>query len=92
MIGVNSEKLDPPTCIAVVKEIVLDGHNLFVLLSPFDTSGQILNCTLLRLSDIQGVLPFTSKFINPFLKKIEGTDSWLQQLYFSMFPDESNPT
>jgi hypothetical protein len=91
MIGVRSKMLDPSTRIAVVKEIVLDGHDLFVLLSPFDASGQMLNCTLLKLSDIQGVLTFTSKFINPFLKEIEGVDSWLQQLYFSMFPDESNP-
>lgn len=92
MIGVNSKKLDPSTRIAVVKEIVLDGHDVFVLLSPFDASGQMLNCTQLRLSDIQGVLPFTSKFTNPFLKEIEGRDSWLQQLYFTMFPDGSNPT
>src|SRR5689334_14729010 len=92
MIGVNSKKLDPSTRIAVVKEIMLDGHDLFVQLSPFDASGQMLNCTLLRLSDIQGVFPFASEFINPFLKQIEGTDSWLQQLYFSMFPDGPNPT
>jgi hypothetical protein len=90
MIGVKSKMLDPETCIAVVKEITLDGHDLFVSLSAFDAQGQILNCSLLRLSDIQGVFPFTSKFTNPFLKQIEGEDSWLQELYYTMFPNRPN--
>lgn len=90
MIGVKSKVLDPETCTVVVKDITLGDHDLFVSLSAFDAQGQMLNSSLLRLSDIQGVFPFTSQFTNPFLKQIEGEDSWLQELYLTMFQIRSN--
>ena len=75
MIGINSMRLDPSTLVTVVKEIFLDNELLF-LLGPFDANGQMLNCTLLKLSEIHSVLPFTSKFTNPFLKEIEDKEAW----------------
>ena len=87
MIAISSPKLDPPTLVTVVKEIILDSELLF-LLAPFDASGHMLNCTALKFSEIDSVLPFTSKFVNPFMKEIEGKTSWQRQLYFSLFPAE----
>jgi hypothetical protein len=88
MIGINSVKLDPSTLVTVVKEIVLDNELLF-LLSPFDANGHMLNCTLLKLSEIHGVIPFTSKFTNPFLKEIEDKESWYEKFYLALLPEES---
>jgi len=88
MIGINSLKLDPSTLVTVVKEIVLDNELLF-LLNPFDANGHMLNCTLLKLSEIDGVIPFTSEFTNPFLKEIEGMDGWHRK-YFALLPEESD--
>jgi hypothetical protein len=87
MIGINSPKLDPPTLVTVVREIFLDNELLF-LLAPFDATGRMLNCTVLRFSEIQSVIPFTSPFINPLFKRIEGRTSWQRQLYFSLFPTD----
>jgi hypothetical protein len=87
MIGITSPKLDPPTLVTVVKEIILDSELLF-LLAPFDATGHMLNCTALKFSEIESVLPFTSKFVNPFMKEIEGKTAWQRQLYFSLFPAE----
>ena len=87
MIGISSPKLDPPTLVTVVKEIILDSELLF-LLAPFDATGHMLNCTALKFSEIESVLPFTSKFVNPFMKEIEGKTAWQRQLYFSLFPAE----
>lgn len=85
MIGITSPKLDPPTLVTVVKEIILDSELLF-LLAPFDATGHMLNCTALKFSEIESVLPFTSKFVNPFMKEIEGKGAWQRQLYVSLFP------
>ena len=87
MIGITSPKLDPPTLVTVVKEIILDSELLF-LLAPFDATGHMLNCTALKFSEIESVLPFTSKFVNPFMKEVEGKTAWQRQLYFSLFPAE----
>lgn len=87
MIGISSPKLDPPTLVTVVKEIILDTELLF-LLAPFDATGHMLNCTVLKFSEIQSVIPFTSKFVNPFIKEIEGKGAWQRQLYFSLFPTD----
>lgn len=87
MIGINSPKLDPPTLVTVVREIFLDSELLF-LLAPFDATGHMLNCTVLKFSEIESVIPFTSKFVNPLLKEIEGRSSWQQRLYFSLFPTD----
>ena len=85
MIGISSPKLDPPTLVTVVKEIILDSELLF-LLAPFDATGRMLNCTVLKFSEIRSVIPFTSKFVNPLFKEIEGKAAWQRQLYFSLFP------
>ena len=68
-IGINSRVMGGGTYITSVEDILLD-EELMILLKPYDANGRMLNITTLKLSDIESVLPFSSKFENPFLKDI----------------------
>jgi hypothetical protein len=68
MVAINSVILGSGTCVTAIKEIILD-DDIKIVLSPYDINGHMLDRTTLHLSDIRSVLPFASKFTNPFLKK-----------------------
>ncbi len=74
MVGINSTNLEPITNLTAVEDKVFD-EELWVVLRPYDTNGQMLNVTKLRLSEINSVIPFASKLENPFLRQIEDKGS-----------------
>jgi len=69
LIGIHSLKLGPYTCLTAVREIILDDE-IQIVLFPYDINGHIIGYPTLCLSDIQSVIPFSSKFVNPLLKEI----------------------
>lgn len=68
-IGICARPFGASVVMGCVEELAL-GDELIVILKPYDASGAMLNFTTLRLSEVQSVLPFRSKFENPFFKSI----------------------
>lgn len=71
-IGIKSEMLGKGMFVTGVKDILIgDGHeNTLVILKGYDFTGHILSTSNLRLTEIEGVCQFSSKFGNPILKTL----------------------
>jgi hypothetical protein len=75
-IGIRSDKLGPGIYVTCVENISLEG-DFMVVLKPYDATGKMLETNRLRLSEILSVLPFNSKFQNPFHKTTQFINSKL---------------
>ena len=71
-IGIKSEVLGKGMFVTGVEDILIgDGHeNTFIILKGYDFTGHVLPTNHLRLSEIEGVCQFASKFGNPILKTL----------------------
>ena len=71
-IGIKSEVLANGMFVTGVKNILIgDGHqNTLVFLKGYDFTGHVLSTSHLRLTEIEGVCQFASKFGNPILKTL----------------------
>lgn len=76
VVGIHSKRLGKATYLTAVTEIMLpsDEEPLIILLG-FDITGYRLENNALRLSDIETVIPFNSKFENPFVKNYKNVDA-----------------
>jgi hypothetical protein len=68
-IGIRSKLLGSGTHIVCVADIKLVDEIVFEL-KPYDASGKMLEVNRLKLSQIECVIPLTSRFENPFFKTI----------------------
>jgi hypothetical protein len=76
VVGVHAKKLGKATYLTAVTEIMLPvDEEPLIVLTGFDITGYRLENNTLRLSEIQTVIPFNSKFENPFVKNYKNTDS-----------------
>lgn len=71
-IGIKASVLGKGMFVTGVEDILLgDGReNTHIILKGYDFTGHVLETNTIRLTDIEGVCCFTSKFGNPFLKTI----------------------
>lgn len=71
-IGLMAPVLGKGMFVTGVEDILIgDGHeNSHVILKGYDFTGHILETNTIRLTDIEGVCMFSSKFGNPFLKTL----------------------
>lgn len=71
-IGIISPLLGKGMFVTGVEDILIgDGQeNSHVILKGYDFTGHILETNTIRLTDIEGVCMFSSKFGNPFLKTL----------------------
>lgn len=71
-IGIKSEILGKGMFVTGVDDILIgDGHeNTTVVLKGYDFTGHVLSTNSIRLSEIEGVCQFPSKFGNPILKTL----------------------
>jgi hypothetical protein len=71
-IGIKAEVLGKGMFVTGVEDLLIgDGHeNTQVILKGYDFTGHVLETNTIRLTDIEGVCEFASKFGNPFLKTL----------------------
>jgi hypothetical protein len=71
-IGIKSPVLGKGMFITAVQDILIgDGHeSTQIVLKGYDFTGHILETNVIRLTEIEGVCMFASKFGNPILKAI----------------------
>lgn len=71
-IGIKCGMLGKGMFVAGIEDILLgDGHeNTRVILKGHDFTGHVLDINSVRLTDIEGVCRFKSKFGNPILKTL----------------------
>ena len=71
-IGIKCDILGKGMFVTGVDEILIgDGHeNTKVILKGYDFTGHVLETNVIRLTDIEGVCQFASKFGNPILKTL----------------------
>lgn len=72
-IGIRSPSLGEGVFVTSVDEILLgDGNDeTKIILKGYDSTGCVLPTNEVRLSDIEAICRFSSKFENPFLKAIK---------------------
>ena len=72
VIGIKAFILGKGMFVTCVEEILIgDGdENTKVILKAYDFTGHILETNTIRLTDIDGVCQFPSKFGNPILKTL----------------------
>jgi hypothetical protein len=68
MIGIHAPVLGMGTFITGVLDIVINDYETSVVTKGYDVTGYFLDKSTLKLSEIKSVIPFTSIFVNPFLK------------------------
>jgi hypothetical protein len=72
IIGIKSESLGPGIYMTSVVELVINESNeATVVLKGYDMTGYFLDKSVLRLEEIEGVIPFRLLFENPFLRDIK---------------------
>ena len=71
-IGIKSAQLGKGMFVTGVEDILIgDGReNTNVILKGYDFTGHVLETNNIRLTDIEGVCQFSSKFGNPILKRL----------------------
>lgn len=71
-IGIKSPVLGKGMFVTGVEDILIgDGHeNTKVILKGYDFTGHVLETNNIRLTEIEGVCQFSSKFGNPILKTL----------------------
>ena len=71
-IGVKSSVLGKGMFVTGVDDILIgDGYeNTTVILKGYDFTGHVLETNNIRLTEVEGVCQFPSKFGNPFLKTL----------------------
>jgi hypothetical protein len=71
-IGIKSVTLGKGMFVTVVDDILLgDGRdNTTIILKGYDFTGHVLDTNTVRLTDIEGVCLFNSKFGNPIMKTL----------------------
>jgi hypothetical protein len=76
VVGIHAKKLGKATYLTAVTEIMLPcDEEPLIVLTGFDITGYRLENNALRLSDIETVIPFNSKFENPFAKNYKNIDT-----------------
>jgi hypothetical protein len=72
VIGIQSKALGPGTYMtSVVQLIVNEADETTVVLKAYDMTGYFFDRSTLSLDEIEGVIPFTALFENPFLRDME---------------------
>jgi hypothetical protein len=71
-IGIKAQVLGKGMFVTAVEDILIgDGQeNTWIILKGYDFTGHILEANTVRLTDIEGVCIFSSKFGNPILKTL----------------------
>lgn len=71
-IGIKAGVLGKGMFVTAVDDLLIgDGHeNTYVILKGYDFTGHVLDTSTIRLTEIEGVCMFASKFGNPFLKTL----------------------
>jgi|SRR5690349_11355834 len=71
-IGIKSQVLGKGMFVTAVEDILIgDGQeNTWIILKGYDFTGHILETSSVRLTEIEGVCMFASKFGNPILKTL----------------------
>lgn len=71
-IGIKSAVLGQGVFVTAIKDILLgDGHeNTNIVLKGYDFTGHVLERNMVRLTDIEAICRFSSKFGNPILKAL----------------------
>jgi hypothetical protein len=69
MIGIHAPVLGTGTYITGVVDLATNDYDTLVFTKGYDITGHFLDKSSLKLSEIRSVIPFTSIFINPFLRK-----------------------
>lgn len=71
-IGIKAAVLGKGMFVTGVDDLLIgDGHeNTYVILKGYDFTGHVLDTNTIRLTEIEGVCMFASKFGNPFLKTL----------------------
>ncbi|MFZ6012358.1 MAG: hypothetical protein ACOYXT_18590 [Bacteroidota bacterium] len=72
VIGINSAVLGSGTTLTGISDISISGGGeISVVLKGYDFAGAMLKENVLKVSQIDCVVPFTSLFENPLLRKIK---------------------
>jgi hypothetical protein len=69
VLGIHSPVLGGGVYITAVN-CIITGEETTVVLSSYDSSGNILTTSKLKLADIRCVFPFQSVFENPYTKDL----------------------
>ena len=77
VVGIHAKKLGNATYLTGVMEIMLPrNEEPMIVLAGFDIAGYPFETNVLRLTDIERVIPFSSKFENPLIENLKDKDSW----------------
>jgi hypothetical protein len=68
MIGIHAPVLGTGTYITGIVDIRITDYETIVVTKGYDVTGYFLDKSSLKLGEIKSVIPFTSIFINPFLR------------------------
>ena len=68
MIGIHAPVLGNGTYITGIIDIATHDYETVIFTKGYDVTGYFLDKSSLKLSEIRSVIPFTSIFINPFLR------------------------
>jgi hypothetical protein len=75
-IGIQSTALGPEIIVTCVEDIIFEEGNTCVVLKHYDTSGYILPSHKIKLNEIEGVFPFATRFVNPYISNIDKDKTW----------------
>ena len=75
-IGIRAGALGSDTMVTCVEDIIFEEHQTLIVLKHYDSTGYILPSHKINLSEVQGVCPFSTPFLNPFLENIEKDRTW----------------
>lgn len=75
-IGIKSAAFGPETIITAVEDIQFGEGQTMIVLKHYDSSGYMLPCHKLDLSEIEAVCPFTTRFENPILSNLDKDKTW----------------
>jgi hypothetical protein len=70
VVGISAPILGNGVFLTAVDDIKELDEDYSIQLKGYDITGYILERNRIRLSDIRAVCPFTSPFVNPYLKEL----------------------
>jgi hypothetical protein len=72
IIGIKAAPLGPGTYMTNVVNLIIDGnYNTTIVLRGYDMTGYFFDTSTVHLEEIEGVIPFSASFENPFLRDVK---------------------
>jgi hypothetical protein len=75
-IAIRVNALGPDPIVTCVEDIIFEDIQTLIILKYYDSTGYLLPSRKINLLEIQGVYPFSTPFVNPYLENVAKDRSW----------------